>query len=305
MTRKWGMPYKGSKNQIAEKIVNFLPEGEWLYDLFGGGGAITHCAALSGKWKHIVYNEINPVVFKGFQMAVHGEFKNENRWISREDFFRLKSSDPYAAICFSFGNDLRSYAYSKECELFKKAVHYSIFFNDNSLLKEYADLSNFNCSSKKPEERKLKLQRYLKVLLKENKIEVDYGISDSDILQSQNCLERLKSLEILKRLERLKNLERLDYSEVQIENGGVIYCDIPYKNSNKYTLPFDYDRFYKWAEKTNNVFISEYDMPDNFIEVWNCEKRSTMSANGKSHGKLERIFTNQKTYDKLKEIWLI
>ena len=150
MTRKWGMPYKGSKNQIAEKIINFLPEGEWLYDLFGGGGAITHCATVSGKWKHVVYNEINPVVFKGFQMAVHGEFKNENRWISREDFFRLKDSDPYAAICFSFGNDLRSYAYSKECERFKKAVHYSTFFNNNSLLKEYADLSNFNYSSNPP-----------------------------------------------------------------------------------------------------------------------------------------------------------
>jgi hypothetical protein len=121
-------------------------------------------------------------------------------------------------------------------------------------------------------------------------------------LQSQNCLERLKRLGTLEKLERL---ERLDYSEVQIENGGVIYCDIPYKNSDKYTPPFDYDRFYKWAEKTDNVFISEYEMPDNFIEVWKCEKRSTMSANGKSHGKLERIFTNQKTYKKLKEMWLI
>lgn len=300
--RRYGMPYKGSKNKIAENIIGFLPSAEWFYDLFGGGGAITHCALLSGKWKHVVYNEINPVVCKGFEMAIHGGFKNEKRWISREDFFRLKDSDPYAAICFSFGNDLRSYAYSKECEPFKKAVHYSTFFNNNSLLKEYADLSNFNCGSAPPEERKLKLQRYLNVLLKENKIEVDYGISDFDILQSQNHLERLKRLGTLEKLERL---ERLDYSEVQIEDGGVIYCDIPYKNSNKYTIPFDYDRFYKWAEKTDNVFISEYEMPDNFIEVWNCKKRSTMSANGKSHGKLERIFTNQKTYEKLKETWFI
>ena len=106
-------------------------------------------------------------------------------------------------------------------------------------------------------------------------------------------------------MESLESLESLDYEQVILAQNSIVYCDIPYKNSNKYTLPFDYDRFYKWAEKTDNVFISEYEMPDNFIEVWNCEKRSTMSANGKSHGKLERIFTNQKTYEKLKETWLI
>ena len=75
--RRYGMPYKGSKNKIAENIIGFLPSAEWFYDLFGGGGAITHCALLSGKWKHVVYNEINPVVCKGFKMAIHGEFKNE------------------------------------------------------------------------------------------------------------------------------------------------------------------------------------------------------------------------------------
>ena len=47
---RYGMPYKGSKNAIAEKIINALPEAENFYDLFGGGGAIAHCAALSGKY---------------------------------------------------------------------------------------------------------------------------------------------------------------------------------------------------------------------------------------------------------------
>ena len=139
----FGMPYKGSKNRIAENLIKQLPPARHFYDLFGGGGAMTHCALLSGKYQYIHYNELDSLVFKGFQMFVNGGFKNENRWISREDFNSLKDSDPYVALCFSFGNDLRTYLYSKENEKFKKAAHCSICFNDESLLSEYIDLSGF------------------------------------------------------------------------------------------------------------------------------------------------------------------
>ena len=65
------MPYKGSKTAIAEQIINILPEADWFCDLFGGGGAVTHCAALSMKYKNVMYNELEPVVFKGFKMAIN------------------------------------------------------------------------------------------------------------------------------------------------------------------------------------------------------------------------------------------
>ena len=133
---RYGMPYMGSKNQIAKWVIEHLPKKENLYDLFGGGGAITHCACESGKFKHVIYNELDPITFKGFDMAIHGKFNNENRWISREDFHKLKNKDPYVAICFSFGNDLRSYAYSKDKEKYKKALHYAICYSDFSLLDE-------------------------------------------------------------------------------------------------------------------------------------------------------------------------
>ena len=111
----------GSKNKIAKWVIENLPKKENLYDLFGGGGAITHCAYESGKFKHVYYNELDPITFKGFDMAIHGKFNNENRWISREDFNKLKNKDPYVAICFSFGNGLRSYCYSKQIEKLKKS----------------------------------------------------------------------------------------------------------------------------------------------------------------------------------------
>ncbi len=95
----------GSKNRIAKWIIDNLPPAEHFYDLFGGGGAISRCALLSGKYKYFHYNGLNPLIVKAFAMAVNGEFKNENRWISREDFFKLKDTDPYVAICFSFGNN--------------------------------------------------------------------------------------------------------------------------------------------------------------------------------------------------------
>ena len=34
---KYGIPYTGSKNSIAEKIISVLPPAEHFYDLFGGG----------------------------------------------------------------------------------------------------------------------------------------------------------------------------------------------------------------------------------------------------------------------------
>ena len=61
------------------------------------------------------------------------------------------------------------------------------------------------------------------------------------------------------------------YENLYFEN-CLIYCDIPYKNSTGYkTGKFDYDKFYDWCReqaKKNIVFVSEYEMPDDFECVW-------------------------------------
>jgi len=36
----YGIGYRGSKNKIAEEILEQLPSGNRLVDLFGGGGAL-------------------------------------------------------------------------------------------------------------------------------------------------------------------------------------------------------------------------------------------------------------------------
>ena len=128
-----GLPYKGGKSKLAERIVSIFPHAEHLYDLFSGGCAIAHCALLKNKFPHVHINDINPMVPQAFVKALQGGFDDEDRWISREDFFKLKDTDPYVAICFSFGNDLKTYCYGKDIEETKMALHYAIFFSSYEL----------------------------------------------------------------------------------------------------------------------------------------------------------------------------
>lgn len=132
---KYGLPYKGSKNKLAERIVRLLPRRTNLVDLFCGGCAVSHAALLMGKFKHIYINDINWMCPTLFMDALQGKYANDTRWISREDFLRLRDTDPYVAMVWSFGNNMRDYLYSKEIEPLKKAIHYALFFSDYSLAK--------------------------------------------------------------------------------------------------------------------------------------------------------------------------
>ena len=75
----------------------------------------------------------------------------------------------------------------------------------------------------------------------------------------------------------------LNYDEVPIPNGSLVYCDIPYKNTNRYgdeKAEFDYNSFYDWACSQNvPVFISEYNMTEDRFEcVLEIKKQSCMAA---------------------------
>lgn len=130
---RYGVPYRGSKNKIADWVVDHLPDGKTLVDLFAGGCAVTHAAILAGKCENFIINDLGdaPEVFEN---AINGKYANEKRWISREDFYKLKDSDPYVSIVWSFGNNRRDYLYGKDIEPIKKAIHYARVFGDDSLL---------------------------------------------------------------------------------------------------------------------------------------------------------------------------
>ena len=138
----YGLPYKGSKNKLAERIVSLLPKRAHLIDLFCGGCAIAHAALVKNKYKHIHINDINWMCPTLFIDALNGKYANDTRWISREDFHRLKDTDPYVAVVWSFGNNMKDYLYGSDIEPLKKAIHYAIFFSDYSLASDLGhDLS--------------------------------------------------------------------------------------------------------------------------------------------------------------------
>ena len=273
MKTNFGVPYKGSKNSIAPWIVDLIPSADTFYDLFAGGCAVTHCAMLSGKWNNFVCNDLDGDGVSLFIDAIAGKFKNERRWISRDDFFRFKDKDPFVKFCWSFGNTGKSYLYGRECEKAKKKMHDFAFGDDSA----FPDVVT---NKKEPRDRMLFLKHFL---CKEN---------PDNILRKG--LQSLQSLESLSRLQSLQSLEsyRVDYRSVKIEPGSVIYCDIPYKGTSKYFNDFNYEDFYDWAiEKKEPIYISEYQMPERFHLISSVEKTCRMCATG-TKKTVENLYSN-------------
>ena len=280
---RYGLPYKGSKSRIVDELLTVMPPAEHFYDLFCGGCAVAHAAMLSGKFSTVHINDINPMMPEAFVKAISGGFDGEDRWISHEDFFRLRDTDPYASICFSFGNDLKSYCYARELEPYKKAMHYAVFFDEWSLFRELCPEICDRCK-----------ERVSSIADRTGRrIAMANAIREIAPKQGNPLYEaKQKHLEHLERLQHLEHLERLqqtssDYREMRFEPDSVIYCDIPYIGTNSYKAGFDHDAFYDWAERQEHpVFISSYEMPrERFKCIWEYATNSNLNADGPKKGR--------------------
>ena len=328
----YGLPYMGSKSKIVKHIVPLFPSADNFVDLFAGGGAVTHYAMTTAKYKHFVFNDINPLMPKAFEMSLNGEFENEKRWISREEFFRLRNTDPYAAICFSFGNDLSTYMYSKEIELIKEAYHHALFFGDYSLAKErigidltplekcptikkkYAMLKNI-VKTTTPNQWKQGCSQW-----KDKSGFGEYGTPPKVLWQFESAERMWRSEKVAAVISEhnAKGSRKLplsdviefhstDYQAVPIPDNSVIYCDIPYANTGAYQrhkkTEFYYERFYDWAySQTQPIFISEYWMPeDRFVCIAEIKRKETFSVSNNSKKVTERIFVPKHQQTNLKK----
>ena len=223
MAENYGLPYAGSKSRIAHWVIDQLPRGRVLIDAFAGGCAITHCALLSQKWQTIIANDINGKYQQLFLDAVRGKYRDERRWISREDFERLKSQDAFFACCWSFGNNLQVYMYSKVIEPYKRALHYAIVLDDFAPMQELMpEVSQAVHEAihliRNTHDRRITAQNVIVETLK--RLTGDnyaHQIIQSNPLfrcirhsrRGAQSLGRLESLESLERLKRLQSLERL------------------------------------------------------------------------------------------------
>lgn len=87
-----------------------------------------------------------------------------------------------------------------------------------------------------------------------------------------------------------------DYYNVPMPFCSLIYCDIPYKDTKQYEFSknFDYERFYEWCREMkrigNTIFVSEYNMPDDFKCVWQKEVTNAMNPTI-TKKPIEKLFT--------------
>ena len=85
-----------------------------------------------------------------------------------------------------------------------------------------------------------------------------------------------------------------NYLNVNIPEDALIYCDSPYKGTYNYNSEFDYEKFYEWVRqmsKNNYVFISEYEMPEDFTLVYEQTKKMCLQSQSKRFVVTEKLYT--------------
>ena len=297
--QKYGFGYQGGKTKIAEEIINILPAGERFVDLFGGGAAMTHCACVSGKYKSVLYNDVNPLCVQLFNDALNGRFAESvftPEFISREEFFKRKDVDGYVKYVWSFGNDGKSYIYGKHIEPVKRELHNLVVFGmepDRKIFSEYgiSDIDDIQLESQGIKQRRLELKKKLSAKLIR---------CDMEALKRIENLQNLVNIGRLQALERIEALERIDYSAYVYKSGDIVYCDPPYQNVSESQKKcylgelFDNKRFFDWvASRDYPVYFSNYEINDDrFVKVWSKEIKSTLSATNNACLKTEYLYWN-------------
>ena len=272
--RAIGLPYQGSKKKISKKIIEIIKQNfgtdKPIYDIFGGGGAITAECILNGL--EVYYNDLDKDITNAFERVI----SQDREWIktliiSRTEFTEIKDKENKTTDDFlkllvnSFGNDKRSYLYSKEISDLKY-----------NLAKEIIEKHDVFSGYKQTETYKGSIEKYKR-------------------LQQLQRLQQLEQLQRLQQLDKVKatNKSYHDFSEV---SGAILYLDPPYEGTRHdgYINSFDSQEFYDWAfemAKTNIVIISSYSISDErFESVYSFDKARSTIRCGQRNGKCEKLF---------------
>ena len=130
----------------------------------------------------------------------------------------------------------------------------------------------------------------------------DGGYSGHNVKGRDYISEQIKNT--LRQIKNIKNTSldskflfvNSSYESLEIPEKSIIYCDIPYRNTTKYitSIDFNYEHFYSWChEQKNNghtIFISEYNMPEEFKCVWEMEITNSLSLKN-THKNTEKLYT--------------
>ena len=214
-----GLPYQGSKKKISKKIVEIIKQNfgtdKPIYDIFGGGGAITAECILNGL--EVYYNDLDKDITNAFERVI----SQDREWIktliiSRDEFFEIKdkenkTTDEFLKLLVnSFGNNNKDYMYSKEISDLK----YNLA---KEIIKNHDVFSGYR-----------QTETYKKIT---SGSEWDwFNEKKSRSLEQLQQLQQLQQLEGLQQLDEVKatNKSYHDFSEV---SGAILYLDPPYEGT--------------------------------------------------------------------------
>jgi site-specific DNA-adenine methylase len=300
------IPYMGSKRKLApkiiDKILNDNPNCKYIYDLFGGGAAISLEAIQRPEIEQVYYNELDSGVSNLLKEIINNGVNNEMfEVIDRETFNKMKTGNCWKSglikTCWSFGNRGTSYIYSKIIEEGKLNFHRIII---NACEKSRIEFNN---------KYNKELITNNDILFIENETRSDRRLRITKLLrgikgfergaQHLQSLQRLQHLEKLEKLGKIKTNNKLNISNLSYENVNiitpisetVIYLDPPYQGTGTYQNKIDYDKFHKWVKNNPyKIYISEYNAP--FKEVLSFEHRTKMSATT-NNKVIEKLYCNK------------
>lgn len=270
-TEKWkrGLPYVGNKGQKAEKIIDILPAGNRLIDVFGGGGSISLTATSSGKWNEVVYNDRRKTVVNLLKALIKDKPRfnlMDYVYMNREEFYNWRDNMPdsiertLVLTVWSFSNNLHGYLWGKKNEKEKLQLTRALFWGDTGTWFD-------------------ELYSYAK---NENSISGKYRLFHKWRLAEMGISSRYDRLQQLEQLQQLKFLT-LDYRSLKIGPEDVVYCDPPYTGTSQNYGGFDDEAFQSWLAKcpAKQIYISEYTQLPHTEVAFNLGKKQSFQSKGK------------------------
>lgn len=131
-----------------------------------------------------------------------------------------------------------------------------------------------------------------------------FGGYRRDVAGTKGCAENMRTQTRRSKASAVKQSKLIQgvdficqsYSAIKPKNPAVIYCDPPYADTTKYKDDFDHGKFWQWCREMSQighqVFISEYNAPDDFECVWQKEIQSGLNTNTTKKG-VEKLFVHK------------
>lgn len=208
-----GLPYQGSKKKISKKIVEIIKQnfgtGKPIYDIFGGGGAITAECMINGLDVH--YNDLDETITEMFKKVILSDREYlKTLIVSREEFLKNRDKkeksvdDNLKLLVNSFGNNRIGYLYSEEFS----DIKYNLAIE---IIKNHDTFSGYK--------------------------ETETYIKNLQNFKEQSCqkvqLQQLQQLGQLEKLDELK-VTNLDYKDFSNVENAILYLDPPYEGGEGY-----------------------------------------------------------------------